>query len=520
LVNQERNSTYIFFVVLTLISILGGIFVFQSTYWSPWAFSDSAAYLSAARNLNAGRGLVIINSNGTTTRMTEFAPFYSVVLGVITGQKGSFIETARWLNIFSFTLSIFLSGLFAFVISRNVIVSCVVSLFTALSPVLLDSFTGIMSEPLFILLLIIHTILFWVYLSKPNGKKFIALAVVSMFLPLTRYAGIIFPISAGILILLFGRKGIKKNLFYGVSFSALTLLPIALWFLDLYLQVNKVGGKRFTIDFSIFGSLFKSIFSEYLVLRTWYPYYGIYPSRVINGLIEIFFTVLFLIIFFLGIYRILKYWKSPEKPHLAFLICFSHTLQYLVFIAISHSITIPQIDIINRMLAPIFPLVMLILVAVFAMENQRKIKLLWILPVVVMLIIAARYNYLVTAKKVAEYHENGFGFNSREIQESGFIDALHDLDPERPMISNSAAFVLFHTNRFPLNVNHFHNRQYGSSDGYGEKTFREKHAPLIILIPDFRNSYGPDADEMLTTITTGLEQSYADPIGSIYYFPK
>lgn len=461
---------------------------------------------------------MIINSNRSITRMTEFAPLYSIVLSVITGRNGNFIESARWLNIFLFFLSIFLSGFFTFAITRNGFISVGVSLFTALSPILLDAFAGIMSEPLFILLLIIHTFLLWLYISNPDWKKMISLAVVTTLLPLTRYAGIIFSISAGILILLLGKKTFKRNLFHGVSFSAITLLPIGIWFLDLYLQLNKVGGKRFSFDLSIIGSFFRSVLSEYFVIRTWYPYYGIYPSNIINGLIEIFFTILFLSIFCLSMVSVIKNWKSPEKTHLFLMIGFVHIILYVAFIAITHAVTIPQIDIINRMLAPILPLGILILAAMFSIENQQTSKIPWKVPVIVLLAVAARYNYLITTQKMTEYYENGFGFNSREIQQAGFIDALHDLDTEKPMISNSAAFVLFHTNRFPLNINHFHNRQYGSSDGYGEKTFREKHAPLIILLPDFRNSYGEDAGELLETITTGLEQSYADSIGAIFYF--
>lgn len=518
LVTKDKKYILIPYLLVTLCAILGGYFVYRATHWSPWAFSDSAVYLSTARNFGEGRGLVIMNSNGTATRMTEFAPLYPVVLSLLTGRNGNFIETARWLNIFSFAFCIFLSGLLIYKITRNSFIAGCVSLFIALSPVLLDAFTGLMSEPLFILLLIIHSFLLWSYISDPDWKKLISLAAVSTLLPLTRYAGIIFPISTGFLIFLLGKHTFNKNLFHGASFTVITLMPIGLWFLDLYLQLNKVGGKRFSFDFSIFGSFLRSIFSEYFVLRTWYPYYEIYPSDIINRLIEIFFTISFLFIFFIGMIQLVKNWRSPEKSHLFLAIGFSHNILYVSFIAITHTITVPQIDIINRMLAPILPLGFLVLGAVFSMENNQMNKIPWKVPVIVLLAISARFNFLLTTQKVSEYYENGFGFNSRENQQSGLIDALHDLDPEKPMISNSAAFVLFHTNRLPLNVDHFHNRRYGSSDGYGEKTFRERNAPLIIHIPDFLNSYGENADDLLETLTTGLVQSYADPIGAIYYF--
>ena len=99
------------------------------------------------------------------------------------------------------------------------------------------------------------------------------------------------------------------------------------------------------------------------------------------------------------------------------------------------------------------------------------------------------------------------------------ISALQALPDNQRMISNSAGFVLYYTNRFPLQINQFANRVYGRKNGYGEKSFREKQAALILLYPEFFNYYGNNSLELLQTITDKLKIHYQDAIGGIYYYP-
>ena len=42
------------------------------------------------------------------------------------------------------------------------------------------------------------------------------------------------------------------------------------------------------------------------------------------------------------------------------------------------------------------------------------------------------------------------------------------------MISNDAGFILYYTNRFPVQIDQFANRVFGRHNGYGERSFREK----------------------------------------------
>ena len=146
-----------------------------------------------------------------------------------------------------------------------------------------------------------------------------------------------------------------------------------------------------------------------------------------------------------------------------------------------------QIDIINRMLAPILPLAFILLLGTVALLNQNKHRLLVLLSAVVLL-VGLRFNYYQSSSFISEMKENGHGYANREYRQSGLIEHIQAIPDDQRMVSNAAAFVLYYTNRFPIQVDQFANRTFGTTDGYGEKWVREKGAALIILYPEFRIS--------------------------------
>ncbi len=194
---------------------------------------------------------------------------------------------------------------------------------------------------------------------------------------------------------------------------------------------------------------------------------------------------------------------------------------YLLFIAFTHSITIPQIDIIDRMLSPVYPFFVLLVIAslYFAMEAGGWQRILYYSAILAILIVL-RFNFLTTLAYVNELKTFGRGYSARQYRQSGIIEQIKEIPENQRMVSNSAGFVLYYTNRFPIQVNQFANRTFGMKNGNGEKWFREKGASLILFFPEFRNYYGDTADELLSTITNGLDVYYLDDVSGIYYYPK
>jgi hypothetical protein len=115
---------------------------------------------------------------------------------------------------------------------------------------------------------------------------------------------------------------------------------------------------------------------------------------------------------------------------------------------------------------------------------------------------------------------DGYGFTSRTYQESGIIESIKKLPSDLEMVSNSSAFVLFYSNRYPIQIDNFPNYIFGSGDSYGEKSFREKNAALIIFFSDFSNYYDDPSATFLNLITDTLKVGYIDNEGGIFFYPE
>jgi hypothetical protein len=267
LIQKSRaNQLFLFFTLL--ISILGGYLIFQATSWGPWAFSDSAAYISAARNIQVGKGAVMINSNGSATPVSEFPPLFPFILSLLTPFKGNFVLTDKIFDITLFSVSILILGLISFITFENLLLSLISSIIFAISPLMVDTYSGFMSEPLFITLLLL-LVLFFILLLKSQKKIFIfPVILISMLLPLVRYAGILFMLCFGLFFLLFRKKLHLINILVIPAYIVVSLTPIGLWFLNQYENLDKVGGKRFAFNHNFINTFFKSISQEFLLIGT------------------------------------------------------------------------------------------------------------------------------------------------------------------------------------------------------------------------------------------------------------
>jgi uncharacterized membrane protein (UPF0136 family) len=503
-----------------VVSAIGGILIFRSTNWGPWAFSDSAAYISAARNIQSNLGPVIINASGSITAVTEFPPGFPFILSKITPNQGNFIQSARYLNVLCFALTIFLAGMISQNFLKNRFLGVAVSASIALSPVMLETFSGFMSEPLFIAFLLFSIFCMINFLQTGHITFFLLIIFAASLLPMIRYAGIAFVVCIGLILIAYHNiRLLKLEKLIPIFFIA-ALSPVLGWFVYQYQVFNKFGGKSFSFNFALIRKLTVSILEELKLLINWIPYSGKYSVEPI----KYFFIGITLILFiFAAIRTMISFFKKNSENSTAIISLQIYAFlifAYLLFIGFTHSITVPQIDIIDRMLAPIYPLLILFIFTSldgYISTNSFSLTTYFLF---FFLLLSLRYNFLLSMSQIDMLYEDGLGYTAKEIVQSRFIKELGDIPDGVRMISNDAAFVLFHTNRFPLPVIQFHNRPYGSGNAYGEESFRERPAALIIIYPEFRNYYGEGSSELLINLTRGLAIAYQDEIGGIYYPPN
>jgi len=451
--------------------------------------------------------------------MTEFPPGYSLFLSYFIRPENDLNATIRWINICLFAIFLILFSILIFSSTRNLFLALVGIFFCLYSPVLLEIFSGSISETLFLPLLIGIFILFLKYIQEKNKIHFILLAVLSCLLPIIRYAGMLFIFTIGLALLLFDQSKMNFRIRKILVFFAVSFAPIGIWLLKLYCMFSVIGGRDFRFDANMISSFFESVKSELVVISTWLPYYGTFPKPEFDQIY--FYGILFAAL--LGIlwisFRLFKNRKKLNQTDILFALLLFAVCAYLFFIAFTHSITIPQIDIINRMLAPIYPLTIALLISALSLHAYKSHKPLYFIFTAITL-FSLRFTAYKSRQYIYNMQQDGHGYSARQYHQSDIIHQIKALPDERNLISNSAGFVLYYINRLPMQINQFANHAFGSKNGYGEMTFREKGAYLILLYPDFFNYYGEQADQLLSTITSGLDVVYQDDIGGIYTYPK
>lgn len=463
---------------------------------------------------------MIVHSTGSKTLITESPPLFPILLGSVTAIFGDVVEVSRWLNIAFFGGSVFLVGYILHAYTKCLVLSGIASLVFSTNPQMILVFSGMMSEPFFIFCLLLILFFTLRYLKTERVSHFATLIFLSAALPLIRYAGIVFVFSIGIILFIYQSGNLACKIKKAGIYYATALPPILSWFLYLYLKFNKIGGKDFLFSNRFPQRLIMSILEEFEVVRSWVPYFDIYADTEIGlALILVALTILIT----LAVWSLLKYSTAKEKhPQAVFRLIwipFAWIIAYGLFIAITHATSSPQIDIIDRMMAPLFPLTLIYVAAGVAFLFQKKNQFANIFFLFLSL-IGIRYYYLKSSALVQDLEKEGMGFTAAKYQRSGIISALHALPNDLPMASNSPGFVLFYTNRYPYQIDYFQNHPFGSGNGYGEKSFRENSAALILLYDDFHNYYGENSASLLHTITQGLDVHYQDPMAGIYFYPR
>ena len=220
------------FAIIILYTSHGGIGI------SP----DSTVYMSAAENFH-NNGHFSEFADNPVTDFPIFYPFFLSLIMWITSLKP--LIFAPYLNAALFGTVIFLSGVtmekFKFKSKwyKAAILSCIV-----LSPGLLEDYSMLWSETIFILLLLFFIIKLNDYLRSNSTKALIIAALLTSLAAITRYAGITIIGAGGILILLH-QSILRKRIKDFFLFSIISSLPLAINLLVNYsLSETLTGGRE------------------------------------------------------------------------------------------------------------------------------------------------------------------------------------------------------------------------------------------------------------------------------------
>jgi hypothetical protein len=251
----------------SLIAAIAGFFIiYIFTRHSGIGISpDSVVYLSAARNLH-DHGLPLdFNNNHLVIFPLLYPVFLCAFIFITTLDPLVFVPV---LNAFLFAITIYTCG---WMIERfnihvrwykEIMLSCLV-----LSPCMLEIYSMMWSETIFLFLLLLFIILLGRYLRFPTLRNlFYASCIVSLAC-VTRYAGITLICAGGLIIILGHQFTFRKKIAHILLFGSISSLLLVANFIHNFAHSATLTGVR---EKSI-TSLFNNVYYFGYVLCDWLP---------------------------------------------------------------------------------------------------------------------------------------------------------------------------------------------------------------------------------------------------------
>ncbi|HMN11551.1 MAG TPA: hypothetical protein PKD55_04420 [Bellilinea sp.] len=448
---MRRQNYFLFSYILGILTILyigyvGVKSILYLTEVGPWAFSDSAAYITVAKNIVAGRGVVLQNPSGVYELFPLHTPFYPILTAGIMRFGLTAIEASRWLNAVLFGLVIALAGLGTLGFTRSPLLGTGVAYLISRSIETQKAFSGMMSEGVFLFFTILTLVLITLAISTSKNKPWLILAGLSAGLAvLSRYAGLAVVGSGLLLILLFSMKKWKSRLADTALFGVPALIVALLWLAPVYLSTRTFGDRPLGTPIDL-GSQLTTYFNSFIeIFSGWLPYFQ-RGNHILAPEMKLGITFGLIIALLVFVFACKS--RSRMKVWLGSLTLFF--IAYLLLHLTSFVTAETQPDINGRLLLPLLITFYLMLPALlFAVFKQLKAPLVGKILFVVFVAVTTNYYAGKLHEFTTELHGYGNGYTSFRWKDNALFDAVKEIPPGVPLISNEPGMVLFYTERFP-----------------------------------------------------------------------
>lgn len=536
---QEMKSSIdftaaIFWACLAFISLAGGYLVFYTTAIGPWAFSDSTVYIASGVNWVKGGGMGFMQANGEFARLTHYPPGYPVLIGLTSLLASSPVDAARWINIFSFTLLIFLGGWLIFRITNSRLYPILYGSMILFSPFLLTPFSGVMSESSAILTGTVALLLLALYAKTDRLLHLVLAGLLSAAAVFIRYQQAAVIITGCLFLLFASRKHWLPRIKQLVVYGLISAGPFAAWLLVDTLSAESDGVRTIGLRGDP-GAITQSFLARtYETIKFWFPWRSNLIPGLDAGLARYVITGLFAaLLMFTLIWFIKKRGTAFEAAPLARLVLISaaYIIVDLVFLWAAMLISTPSPDINNRMLSPILPMLFILILGLVYLAAQVFVHKLWVQGIMVMMVLLFILVFRPQVKNYMEtMHGYGDGYTSLAFTGSPFVAQLQELTNEHKIITNSHALVLFFTLKEPYRTFESLNDPYlsstvtyGDQDSEAQLAFRQGCGALVIFDRNTADRYDNQSKQYFppeaTPVTDGLVEIYKDTLGQIFIYP-
>lgn len=419
-------------------ALLGAILIIVFTRHGGVGISpDSIYYKSAADSFLQGQGFYQFDDSP----LILFPLFYPSFLALIQFIfRQDMVLLAPYVNGILFGTTIFISGSIVDKMHHGKWIKWILLLTIVVSPCLLEIYTMLWSESLFIIEILLFFWICFFYFNTHSIQHLLFAAILAALAFETRLVGVTVVITGGLLILLSSALDFQKKIKHFILFGVVSCSLISVNLMRNYILTSSLTGARqkgetpFTEILKYYGT----------VLIEWFPFASIAKSYAF-----------WVGVFFLGgvatifIYRYVKKSKYSTLEKIAN----TFTLVYSVFMLLSATFSKYE-TLNNRLLAPFF-IPCLFTLSFYLTAFFKRIKKPSFKVGIVILTVLLGGTILFSYSKIdlGMYQENkAGGIGGYTDDDWVFSDALNYLKKDRsifkkglPVYSNASQAVYFYT---------------------------------------------------------------------------
>jgi hypothetical protein len=462
-------------IVLVVVGLVGAtIIIFLINHYNAGVSPDSVVYISVARNLAAGNGFVAFDG----TPFVQQPPLYPILLA-----STKFIlsidpaTSAGYLNALMFCLTVYLSGYFLLRHVKSLPLVIIGTTFVLISSALMQNSLMVLSETLFITLVLLSMTFFHRYLTRKNLTNLILFSFSAGLVCITRYTGIVIIITGLCFIILSEHRNKAERIQQSLIFLFISSTPLCVWLVRDFILSRTLVGQRGTSSFTLSQNL--KLF--YCTTLQWY----LPLNAVSTGFILIFVIISAWIFSESGWKKTLNYEVIKIIfPSLLFVLLYSGLI-------IVSSTTTAYDTIADRLLSPIIiPTLFIVFVimdrAIILLKKYFHHRLIFSLYIVGLLLLI---NYQVkNTIHIIEGHiaYGGWGYSSKSWRESETIKFLNKhpkLMQNKTVFSNEPEAVYILTNiksqRSPAKTFYNSTQQFDSNSLNADQWATKKNKWLV-----------------------------------------
>lgn len=498
---MNKNNSFSFWLALSCFALLGGGVV----YWMSGPFglgltTDSICYIQGAKHWLLGQGVSSYNDSAKLTAMGWYPPGYPVVLSAAWYLGFSFFEWARLLNSFFFASTMMMVGALVYYVTGLRWAAFMGVLLLASQVHTLEVHGKLLSEPLFLNLLML-CVCSLVYFVNTNNRVTLYMAALTAGLAaVVRYSGLPLIVAATVWLWFCAKKDNKLQdpLRFAVVAS---VFPIVLFVRNTILGCATQGSVP---DFFSQGYL-----QAYYLLQALSEW--LLPSSTMESARIVFFgAVLSMLALWVG-----AYWKSlqrhvrrPAGLLLGFAVLYFFSSGWVMFF------TKTNFFLNHRLLTPVY-LVVLAAFAVLLPDILRSVRfdkrIFWLCLAVLIAVGAAR-----SIQVAMVLRKNGFGYSSKKVSTSKLAETLRSIDDRVPLYSNDIEAVYYFAGRPAVKIPQKAAQAAYSMSAAGAD-FKDRRGVAIIFDDDL---YASSEGWHALRSSLGLQLLFRDSVGCIYGIKK